>query len=90
MEVDMSRFSQSLKASLVLGALLVGPVACSDTDGDGNPEIEAPDFTTPDLDPGAGEGAPGDSGDEAPGDNPDAPDADPGAGDGAPGDADDQ
>ena len=86
----MTKLTRSLKAALVLGALIASPIACSDDDGDGNPEIETPDVTSPDLDPGEGEGAPGDSDDEAPGDNPDAPDLDPGNGDGAPGDADDE
>ncbi len=76
-------------AALLSGALLFGTVACSDDDGDGDAELETPDVTSPDLDPGTGDGLPGDDGDEAPGDNPDAPDLDPGPGDGAPGDSDD-
>lgn len=64
------RATWARRGAAVASAALIGVfgVACSDDDGDGDPEVEAPDVTSPDLDPGEGDGVPGDSSDEAPGD----------------------
>jgi hypothetical protein len=70
--------TRKLAAALLAGALVAGGAACSDDDGDGDPDV-----TTPDMAPGArvhvrcvrvvarglvvavaGDGAPGDADDE--------------------------
>lgn len=44
---------------LLAGTLAVGGFAgCSDEDNDGNPEVDLPDESDVDLDPGAGTGLP--------------------------------